>query len=54
MDGRGLSLAPEYIDIAVILLDIEFNLAEAIDKAHMLGASADFISFQLSETSFNY
>ncbi len=54
LESRGLALSPGYVDIAADLLDIDFDLAEAIDKTHMLGASAMAITQRLGEGTFPY
>ncbi len=54
LESRGLSLSPGYVDIAANLLDIDFDLAEAIDKTHMLGASATAITQRLGQGTFPY
>lgn len=41
-----------YADIAAELLEIDFDLADAIDKTHILGASALEIAERLAESSF--
>jgi len=40
MSAKDLAVSPGYVDIAANLLDIDFALAEAIDKAHLLGVPA--------------
>lgn len=50
--AKQLALAPDYVDIAAELLDIDFALASAIDKNHMLGASAALIADKLAQGSF--
>ena len=54
LESRGLALLPGYVDIAANLLEIDFDLAEAIDKTHMLGASATAITQRLGEGTFPY
>lgn len=52
--GKDLTLSPDYVDIASRLLEIDFNLAEAIDKTHMLGVPALAIINRLEQQSFPY
>ena len=54
LESRELALLPGYVDIAANLLEIDFDLAEAIDKTHMLGASATAITQKLGEGTFPY
>lgn len=54
LSGKDLTLSPDYLDIASRLLDIDFNLAEAIDKTHMLGVSALAIINSLEQQTFPY
>ncbi len=54
LESRELALLPGYVDIAANLLDIDFDLAEAIDKTHMLGVSAMAITQRLGEGTFPY
>jgi hypothetical protein len=55
LESRELALLPGYVDIAAAaLLDIDFDLADAIDKTHMLGASATAITQRLGEGTFPY
>ena len=43
-----------YADIAAELLEIDFDLADAIDKTQMLGAPATEIAEKLAESCFPY
>jgi len=54
MSGKELAISPDYVDIAANLLDIDFALAEAIDKTHMLGVPAMAIIERLREGTFPY
>lgn len=52
--GKELALAPGYVDIASRLLEIDFDLAEAVDKTHMLGVPALAIINRLEQRNFPY
>ncbi len=54
LSTKDLTLSPEYVDIAANLLEIDFDLANAIDKTHMLGIRAAEIVSRLEEGSFPY
>lgn len=54
LESRGLALLPGYVDIAADLLEIDFELANAIDKTHLLGASAMAITKRLGQETFPY
>ncbi len=54
LESREMVLFPEYVDIAAALLEIDFDLAEAIDKTHMLGVPAMVITKRLGEETFPY
>jgi hypothetical protein len=54
LSTKDLTLSPDYVDIAANLLDIDFYLANAIDKTHMLGIPAAEIVTRLEEGSFPY
>jgi hypothetical protein len=54
LESKDLTLSPDYVDIAANLLEIDFDLAEAIDKTHMLGASAASITERLGQGTFPY
>jgi hypothetical protein len=40
LGNKDLTLVPDYVDIAANLLEIDFDLAGAIDKTHMLDPAA--------------
>jgi hypothetical protein len=52
--GIGLALSLGYVDIAANLLDIDFDLADAVDRTHMLGVPAIAIIEKLGQESFPY
>ena len=52
--NKALTLAPDYVDIAAELLNIDFLLAEAIDKTHMLGVPIMVITERLRQGTFPY
>ena len=54
LSTKDLTLSPDYVDIAANLLEIDFDLANAIDKTHMLGVPATAIVSRLEEGSFPY
>jgi hypothetical protein len=54
MSAKDLAVSPGYVDIAANLLDIDFALAEAIDKAHLLGVPAMAIIQRLRQGTFPY
>ena len=54
LSTKDLTLSPDYVDIAANLLEIDFDLANAIDKTHMLGVPAAEIVSRLEEGSFPY
>jgi hypothetical protein len=54
LTGKDLTLAPDYVDIAANLLEIDFDLAGAIDKTHMLGVPAASITERLYQGTFPY
>ena len=54
LSTKDLTLSPDYVDIAANLLEIDFDLANAIDKTHMLGIPAAEIVSRLEEGSFPY
>jgi hypothetical protein len=51
---KDFTLLPDYVDIAANLLEIDFDLAEAIDKTHMLGVPAAWIISRLQQATFPY
>ena len=54
MSAKDLAVSPGYVDIAANLLDIDFALAESIDKTHMLGVPAMAIIQRLRQGTFPY
>jgi hypothetical protein len=54
MSAKDLAVSPGYVDIAANLLDIDFALAESIDKAHLLGVPAMAIIQRLRQGTFPY
>ena len=54
MSGKDLVISPGYVDVAANLLDIDFALAEAIDKAPLLGVPAMAIIKRLKQGTFPY
>lgn len=54
LSGKELALAPDYADIASRLLEVDFDLAEAVDKTHMLGVPALAIINRLEQQNFPY
>ncbi len=49
MSGKDLAVSLSYVVIAANLLDIDFALAEAIDKAHLLEVPAMAIIKRLEQ-----
>ena len=54
LSNKDLAVAPDYVDIAANLLEIDFDLAGAIDKTHMLGVPAAAIIERLKQGTFPY
>lgn len=54
LESKDLTLLPDYVDIAANLLEIDFALAEAIDKTHTLGVPAASIIERLEQGTFPY
>jgi hypothetical protein len=54
MSGKDLVISPGCVDIAANLLEIDFALAEAIDKAPLLGVPAMAIIKRLKQGAFPY
>jgi len=54
LESKDLTLLPGYVDIAANLLEIDFDLADAIDKTHMLGIPAAEIVSRLEQGTFPY
>ena len=49
LSNKDLTLVPDYVDIAANLLEIDFELAGAIDKTYMLGVPAASIIDRLEQ-----
>lgn len=54
LKDKDLTLAPDHVDIAAALLEMDFDLAAAIDKTHMLGVPAEAIIQRLKQGTFPY
>jgi hypothetical protein len=52
--GKDDTVPTDYLNIAIRLLEIDSNLAQAIDQTHMLGTPADVIIQRLRQGTFLY
>jgi hypothetical protein len=53
-EKKDWSLGPYYLDIVSSLLEIDYDLADAIDKKHILGDSVITIIQKLEQEGFSY
>lgn len=54
LSEKDLTLTPDYAGIAANLLEIDFDLAEAIAKTHLLDVPAASITKRLERGTFPY
>ncbi len=54
LSNKDVTLVPDYVDFAANLLEIDFELAGAIDKTHMLSVPASSIIERLKQGTFLY
>lgn len=53
-NGVKANFPTDYLDVAIQLLDLDTNLAQAIDQTHMLGVPAEVIIQRLRQGTFPY